>query len=115
MTDELYEAITTQRDILVSPDDPSRGHETWLLTEGLVNLEQMKSLMPFLCGGGDVFPGPDRRLLPGRRTGFQGGGPFLTLPRTCRAYYSGEMSAIWGGVIRWEVLGVQVTGNTGAP
>jgi DNA uptake protein ComE-like DNA-binding protein len=49
-----------------------RRHATWLLTEGLVDLDQMKALMPYLTGGGDVFraqvvgyfdtPGPTARV-----------------------------------------------------
>ncbi len=33
----------------------ARRYPTWLLTEGLVDLETMKLLMPYLCGGGDVY------------------------------------------------------------
>jgi len=36
-------------------DDGSRRHAAWLLSEGIVDLEGMKRLMPFLTGGGDVF------------------------------------------------------------
>jgi hypothetical protein len=39
----------------VGADDPARRHETWLLAEGLVTLEQMKALTPFITGGGRVF------------------------------------------------------------
>ncbi len=34
---------------------PGRRHATWLLVEGLVNLETMKQLLPYLNGGGDVY------------------------------------------------------------
>ncbi len=33
----------------------NRKYETWPLAEGLVTLEQMRSLMPLLTGGGDVY------------------------------------------------------------
>jgi hypothetical protein len=36
-------------------DDENRRHPTWLLTEGIVDLAQMKKLMPYLTTGGDVF------------------------------------------------------------
>ena len=47
--------------------DP-RSQETWLLSEGVVTLDEMKQFMPFLCGGGDVF----RTQIVGY---YQGGGP----------------------------------------
>ncbi len=39
-----------------SLDDPFR-HETWPLYEGLVTLEEMKILLPFVCAGGSVYRG----------------------------------------------------------
>ncbi len=36
-------------------DDPSRRYATWLVTEGIVDLEQMRTLLPYLTTGGDVF------------------------------------------------------------
>ena len=53
-------------------DDAQRRHPTWLLTEGLVDLQRMKALLPYLTGGGDVVraqvigffdePGPAMRV-----------------------------------------------------
>ena len=53
-------------------DDPERRDSTWLLSEGLVDLPQMKALEPYLTGGGDVVgaqvigffdaPGPSMRI-----------------------------------------------------
>lgn len=42
---------------LDQPDgaDLNRKYETWLLVEGVVNLETMKRLMPYICTGGDVY------------------------------------------------------------
>ncbi|PHS14007.1 MAG: general secretion pathway protein GspK [Blastopirellula sp.] len=36
-------------------DDENMKYESWLLVEGLVTLTQMKALMPFITGGGDVY------------------------------------------------------------
>ena len=36
-------------------DDPQRRFETWPLAEGLITLDEMRSLVPLLCGGGDVY------------------------------------------------------------
>ena len=37
-----------------SPDE-DRRHATWLLRQGLVDLAQMKAIMPFVTAGGDVY------------------------------------------------------------
>ena len=37
-----------------SPDE-DRRHATWLLQQGLVDLAQMKAIMPFVTAGGDVY------------------------------------------------------------
>jgi len=49
------ERILSRRDTPGAADDPNRRHATWLLTEGLVDLPQMKALMPLLTCSGDVF------------------------------------------------------------
>lgn len=38
-----------------SAPDEDRRHATWLLRQGLVDLAQMKAIMPFVTGGGDVY------------------------------------------------------------
>ena len=55
MTEEIVEQILSERTPEPSLDDPDQQHETWLLTRGIVTLEEMRSLMPFVCGGGDVY------------------------------------------------------------
>ena len=35
--------------------DSGRKYETWLLSEGILTLDKMKSLMPFITCGGDVY------------------------------------------------------------
>lgn len=47
--------IIASRSVRFGDDDPERRHPAWLLTEGIVDLEQMKTLMPYLTTGGDVF------------------------------------------------------------
>lgn len=54
ITDEIVERILAKRD-LEGGDDPSRRHEVWLLSEGVVTLQEMKTLLPFMTGGGQVF------------------------------------------------------------
>ena len=68
ITDEVVEAILSSRDQLADESDTTRKHETWLLVEGLVTLDQMKQLQPFLNAGGDVY----RAQIVGY---YQGGGP----------------------------------------
>jgi hypothetical protein len=55
MTDELLEQIISTRSPEPEAENPSRSHETWLLTEGLVTLDEMQTLMPFVCAGGAVY------------------------------------------------------------
>jgi len=55
LSEEAVEQIVSLRSVDPTLDDPSRQYETWLLTEGIVTLEEMRSLMPLICGGGDVY------------------------------------------------------------
>lgn len=36
-------------------DDPGRRFETWPLAEGFITIDEMRALMPLLCGSGDVY------------------------------------------------------------
>jgi DNA uptake protein ComE-like DNA-binding protein len=49
------EQIIYNRDPELMAERPDRAYETWLLTEGIVDLEQMKRLMPLVTAGGDVY------------------------------------------------------------
>jgi hypothetical protein len=55
LEDELLDRIIGERDPTMTDDKPGRRHETWLLTEGLVDLAQMKQLLPFICARGAVY------------------------------------------------------------
>lgn len=55
VTEELARRITTQRQVVSSGDGESRRHPTWLLADGLVDLAQMKRLLPYVTCGGDVY------------------------------------------------------------
>jgi hypothetical protein len=68
MTEEIADQIINLRIAPNEDEDGSHGHEAWLLTEAVVTLDEMKSLLPFVCAGGDVF----RAQIVGY---FQGGGP----------------------------------------
>jgi hypothetical protein len=52
---DQVEQIIATRDLEVIPERPERAYETWILTEGIVTLEEMKRLMPFVTGGGSVY------------------------------------------------------------
>jgi hypothetical protein len=47
--------IIAARGLRSGRDDAKRRHVTWLLTEGIVDREQMRALEPYLTTGGDVF------------------------------------------------------------
>lgn len=51
----LVEDIISKRGREPEAISEERRHVTWLLTEGLVELEQMKQLAKYLTAGGDVF------------------------------------------------------------
>ncbi|MBL7042974.1 MAG: general secretion pathway protein GspK [Pirellulaceae bacterium] len=55
ISEEIVQQILALRSMDPSVDDPNRQHETWLLTEGIVTLDEMKTLMPVICAGGDVY------------------------------------------------------------
>ena len=57
MTEGVARRITTQRQAASAGDDDARRHPTWLLADGLVELEQMKKLLPYVTCGGDVYRG----------------------------------------------------------
>ncbi|NND98932.1 MAG: general secretion pathway protein GspK [Pirellulaceae bacterium] len=53
LTEEQIQLILESREI--DSDDPNRRHETWLMTEGICTLTEMRSLVPLLTCGGDVY------------------------------------------------------------
>jgi type II secretory pathway component PulK len=57
MNEEIVTAIIdARRDIdPAATDDLNWQHETWPLVEGIVSLDEMKMLAPFICAGGDVY------------------------------------------------------------
>jgi len=55
MSDEIVDAIISNRQPESDDDNPDRDHESWLLTEGIVTLDEMRVLMPFVTAGGDVY------------------------------------------------------------
>jgi hypothetical protein len=55
MTSELADEIISRRQPDPAAAESYHRHETWLLCEGVVTLEQMKSLMPFTTAGGSVY------------------------------------------------------------
>jgi DNA uptake protein ComE-like DNA-binding protein len=55
VTPDAVERILSTRDLDVTNDRPDRAYETWLLTEGIVDLPTMKKLMPLVNGGGSVY------------------------------------------------------------
>jgi hypothetical protein len=54
MDPDIVGQILTRRD-MDATDKPHRRHETWLVQEGVVTLEEMKSIMPFVTAGGDIY------------------------------------------------------------
>lgn len=55
MTEEIADRIIAEREPYPPPERPHRRYETWILSEGLVTLQEMKTMMPFVCAGGGVY------------------------------------------------------------
>ncbi len=53
--EEIVEQIIANRQPEIPEDQPSRRHETWLLTEEIVDLTQMRAIYPFITSGGDAY------------------------------------------------------------
>jgi hypothetical protein len=47
--------IIANRDVTLGQQRPEQKYETWLLTDRIVDLDQMKRLAPFLTTGGSVY------------------------------------------------------------
>jgi DNA uptake protein ComE-like DNA-binding protein len=47
--------IISQRDITLGEQQPDQVHETWLLTQGVVTLPEMKKLIGLVTSGGSVY------------------------------------------------------------
>jgi hypothetical protein len=53
LSEEIVQAILENRE--ADSDDVNRQFETWPLVEGIVTLTEMRTLVPLLTGGGDVY------------------------------------------------------------
>ena len=57
MTPEIVEAIVSARQPEFTGQSPEMQYETWLYTQGIVTLDQMKALQPLITTGGSVYRG----------------------------------------------------------
>ncbi len=55
MTEQIADGIISQRDPQNSEFQETLQHETWLMSQGIVTLKEMKTLAPFVTAGGDVY------------------------------------------------------------
>jgi len=55
ITPETVDQILTSRQPDPIQADVTRRYATWILSEGLVTLDQMKQLMPYVTGAGSVY------------------------------------------------------------
>ena len=54
MTEEIADQIIELREVDPAEQPEGRQHETWLLTEAVVTLDQMRTLSPYINAGGNV-------------------------------------------------------------
>ena len=111
MTSDMVESILSQRNAAESEFDTEFQHETWLLTEGLVTLDEMRTLMPFVCAGGDAY----RAQVIGY---YDDGGAASRLEVVLDATQQPPRVLLWrdishlGRGYALETLGVSASGNT---
>jgi type II secretory pathway component PulK len=55
LTSTAVDQIIANRDITLGQQRPEQVHETWLLTDGIVELDEMKKLMALVTTGGNVY------------------------------------------------------------
>ncbi len=55
MTPDMVSEILSRRELEPEEEELNKKHETWIMAEGIVTLEEMRLLMPYVCGGGDVY------------------------------------------------------------
>lgn len=60
LDEEMVDLIVERRGTDFELDDPdgadlNRRYETWLMVEGLLDITTMKTLMKYVCAGGDVY------------------------------------------------------------
>ncbi len=106
MTEEIADKIIGEREPVPTPDRPQRRYETWIMSEGLVTLAEMKQMLPFMCGGGSVY----RAQVVGY---FDEGGPSARIEAVIDATKGASRVLFWRNVSHLgrgfplEVLGVQ--------
>ncbi len=112
MTEEIVDEIIQARmvDPAQASEDLNRQHETWILAEGIVTLEEMRLLAPLICAGGDVF----RAQVVGY---FEDGSAAARLEVVIDATSSVPRIVSWKNLTHLgrgyplDVLGVQLTGT----
>jgi hypothetical protein len=53
--EEIVQQIVAEREFEYTGNRPAHRHEHWILCEGIVTLEEMKAMVPFITAGGRVF------------------------------------------------------------
>lgn len=55
LSNAAVDQIISERDVTLGQQQPDQVHETWLLSQGVVKLEEMKKLIGLVTTGGDVY------------------------------------------------------------
>jgi len=106
MTTDAADQIIGNRVLDPIEADDSQLHETWILTDAIVTLEEMKAMMPYVCGGGSIF----RAQFIGY---FDGGGPSARIEVVLDATNQPPSVVFWrdmtnlGRGYPLEVLGIE--------
>lgn len=88
MTEDVLESIVGQREEDPTVPRPEHDCEAWPLVEGIVPLETMKQMMPYITTGGSVY----RTMVVGF---FDGGGPAARVEAVIDATVSPPRVLLW--------------------
>ncbi len=106
MTEDIVEEIISRRNPEATEDSQGRRHESWLVAEGIVTLDEMKQLLPLVNAGGNVY----RAQVVGY---FEEGGPAARIEAVVDATTKNPRIVFWrdlshlGRGYRVETLGLE--------
>lgn len=108
MSSDIVDQILSRRQVEPSANNPGRQHETWLLAEGVCTMQEMRTLMPFVNGGGDVYRAQVVGYYQGGQAASRGEVVFDASTANPRVLFWRDVSHLGRGYAL-ETLGVEFT------
>jgi hypothetical protein len=113
MTEEIAGEILSRRELEPSDEKLNHRHETWIMAEAIVTLDEMRSLMPYICGGGDVYRAQVVGYFQGGQAASRAEVIFDASTTTPRVLFWRDTSHLGRGFAR-ETLGVDFSETSGS-